>query len=287
MISAASRPVAAKRSADHAPRRLRGSRTPSPPLFRGVRDQLLDEKVRKGTAGRDGVKALFERRKAVSFNQRAGAQFVLNHYLGHQSHRPKPQRKNAQHRHVIHLRRDERAKPGLVEHQIEGRAHFAFEAREKHLSLSQIFGKTERRAASHRTPHQAHLLLGQQMTVVSGLGIAPHGLVGQNNVHFVVAKLRHQFPQRPRPQNELNIASAAERLDKLPLKVARQSRDSSHAQDRARPRRLMPQGIDQFVACPKDRVRVLKRQPPGFGQLELRFLRTNKGWPRLSSRWRS
>ena len=115
------------------------------------------------------------------------------------------------------------------------------------------------------------------MTVVSRVGIAPHGLVGEDDVHFVVAELRDEIADGAGPQDELNVATTAERLEKLPLKVAGEGCDGSYAQDLTCTRGLVPKGINQFVAGTKDRVRVLKGQLSGFGQLEFSIFADKQG----------
>lgn len=112
---------------------------------------------------------------------------------------------------------------------------------------------------------------------MSRIGIASHGLIGEDNIHLVVAELRDKIANRAGPQNELNVATAAERLEKLPLKVAGEGCDGSYAQNLTRTRRLVPKGINQFIAGAEDRIRVLKRQLSGFGQLEFSIPAGKKG----------
>ena len=54
---------------------------------------------------------------------------------------------------------------------------------------------------------------------MAGIGVSAHGLIGKDHVHFVVAELRDEIADRAGAQDELHVASGAERLQKLPLEV--------------------------------------------------------------------
>ena len=71
------------------------------------------------------------------------------------------------------------------------------------------------------------------MTVMARVGVAPHGLIGEDDVHFVVAELRQQIADGTGPQDKLNVATGAERLEELPLKVTGKGCNSSDAQNLA------------------------------------------------------
>ena len=81
-------------------------------------------------------------------------------------------------------------------------------------------------------------------------------------------KLRQQIAHRPGPHDQLHIGAANQRPEELELEIPRQGGQRADPQHLAACDRTAPQGAHQLLAGLEDRVGVIERDLPGFGQFQ-------------------
>ena len=92
-------------------------------------DELANQRVSEATPRRDGEEGLLHPRHAVLLHERATPDLVADDDLRDQREAAAFAREQAEHRHVVHLCRDERSDASGVEKTVERDAHVALQAR--------------------------------------------------------------------------------------------------------------------------------------------------------------
>lgn len=147
-----------------------------------IPENLREDGIWKPARWRNRVEALANLRDAVMLDEGPVAEFPAHDHRRNQRKTGAFAGEQTQHRHIIHLRGDDRPDVMLFEQQIERCADIAIEAREHERRLAQVVGKLEFPALARWLPDETHGLFIQQMTVPRCFGVASHGEIGKHDI---------------------------------------------------------------------------------------------------------
>ena len=115
---------------------------------------------------------------------------------------------------------------------------------------------------------QAHRLFRDLVSDPARRRVAQREDVGENDVDLVCIDGPQQVDQRARSEHELDVGALEEGLEELDLEVPGERGEGAHAQGPPRPDVRIAERAEQLVAEPEDRVGVVERDVPRFGQDE-------------------
>ncbi len=215
----------------------------------------------------------------MAFHEHAALQFAAYHHGWHERQPRAFTGEQAQHRHVVHFGRDDRADVVQFEQEVESCANVAVEARQNQWHVPEVIGELEFRPPARRRTNEADRLLVEEVAVPGRLRVAAHGQIRKHGVERVGPELRKQVAKVSGMQNEFDIGATKKRLEERNLEIARERRDRTQTNHPTLARSFVAQHAHHFLARAKDGFRVFQSDPSGFGENEGFVLPKKEGLP--------